>query len=132
MHAMMSGREDAAPAAPLSLDDAIAAFVAARMGGAGTAASDAPEDGQVWGTVGSLMGLAKAERQQRRHEILAAFAPAWIAAGGRLRAIDPKKVRVQKRKTKLKQIKTKRAAVAKIAAANQRTPIAPAPAKPSP
>ena len=110
------------------MDDAIAAFVAARIAAApGDAMPEAPEDGQIWGSIGALMGLTKVERQQQQAAILAAFAPAWLAAGGHPRAVDPKKARAQKRKTKLKQIKTKRAAVAKIVAANQRTPIAPLP-----
>jgi hypothetical protein len=104
----------------LSLTAAVDAFVASRLAALSTAdAKVAPEDGQIRGQIGALMGLSKADRQLRAQDILAAFHAAWIAAGGVPRAITPKKARVEKRKTKLKQIKTKRAQSAKIAAANQ-------------
>lgn len=100
---------------------AVQTFVAARMANGSTdAPPEAPEDGQIWGTIGSLMGLTKAERQERQQEILDAFLTAWIAAGGKARATSPKKVRVEKRKAAIKQIKSRRAEIAKIAAANQR------------
>jgi hypothetical protein len=106
---------------PLTLQEAIVAFVAECIA-ASTASGRfaAPEDGQIWGTVGSMMGLSKAERKERQHAIVDAFMPAWIAAGGIPRAISPDKARVQKRKKAVKEIKNRRAEIAKIAAANQR------------
>jgi hypothetical protein len=117
----------------LSLEAAVAQFVSSRLAESSDGPKAAPEDGQIWGTIGSLMGLSKTERQARQQEILDAFLPAWIAAGGQPRAMSPKKARVEKRKKAIKQIKTRRAEIAKIVAANQRTPIAPKlPAPPSP
>ncbi len=105
----------------MSLLEAVQAFITSRMASESPGTSpEAPEDGQIWGTIGSLLGLTKAQRQERQQEILDAFLPAWIAAGGKARATSPKKARVEKRKKTIKQIKTRRAEVAKIAAANQR------------
>jgi hypothetical protein len=105
----------------LSLGDAVQAFVTSRLSAASAEAPNiAPEDGQIWGAIGSLMGLSRAERQARQQEILAAFRPAWVAAGGSPRVTSTKKARVEKRKKAIKQIKNRRAEIAKIAAANQR------------
>lgn len=104
---------------PVTLPEAVEAFVATRMSAA-TPSPEAPEDGQIWGAIGSLMGLSKAERQAQSGAIVAAFLPVWIAAGGTPRTISAKKARVQKRKTAIKQIKNRRSEIEKIAAANQR------------
>jgi hypothetical protein len=122
----MASSEDSADQ-HLSLEAAVAQFIASRLAESSDGPKAAPEDGQVWGTIGALMGLSKTERQARQQEILDAFLPAWIAAGGQPRAMSPKKARVEKRKKAIKQIKTRRAEIAKIVAANQRTPIAPKP-----
>jgi hypothetical protein len=105
----------------LSLGAAVHVFITSRLPAASDEASSvAPEDGQIWGAIGSLMGLSRAERQERQQELLAAFRPAWAAAGGLPRVTSPKKARVEKRKKTVKQIKSRRAEIAKIAAANQR------------
>jgi hypothetical protein len=118
----MSEPVNSSPPARATLSEAIAAFITTRMASLSAASESpqAPEDGQIWGAVGSLMGLSKAERQERQRDILGAFLPAWIAAGGTPRIVSPKKARVQKRKLTIKQIKSKRSEIEKIAAANQR------------
>ena len=124
----MTAPADPASPQPQSLAAAVQSFVSARIAAAPAGTPNvAPEDAQIWGTIGSLMGLTKAERQERRQEILAAFLTAWIDAGGVPRTTSAKKARVEKRKQTIKQIKTRRAAIEKIAAANQKERL---PAKP--
>lgn len=121
--------ENGAPSEQLSLTAAIQSFIETRLVSASPDAPiEAPEDGQIWGPIASLMGLSKADRQKRQQEILTAFLPAWIAAGGKPRAIDPKKARAEKRKMTVKKIKNRRAEIAKIVAANQKGGIVVPPA----